>query len=97
MICFGETTERCCLKGRRGGAGQSTAAAEPRRLNFMRRLGDTYARIDFNSVEVSPRLCRGTHPGLTYTAVARESPISARRRGFTHERVPESESYEVGL
>lgn len=50
-----------------------------------------------NSVEVSPRLCRGTHPGLTYTAVARESPISAKGRGFTHERVPESESYEVGL
>ena len=50
-----------------------------------------------NSVEVSPRLCRGTHLGLTYTTVARESSISAKRRRFTHERVSESEPYEVGL
>ena len=56
-----------------------------------------YTTDRYNSVKVSPRLCRGTHPGLTYTAVTRESSISAKRWRFTHERVPEFESHEVGL
>ena len=51
----------------------------------------------FDSVKVSPRLCRGTHPGLTYTTVAYESPISTKRRRFVHERVPEPEPYPMGL
>ena len=61
--------------------------------------GDEPIRLDegYNSVKVSPRLCRGTHPGLTYTTVAYESPISTKRRRFVHERVPEPEPYPMGL
>ena len=75
---------------------------KPLCCSILRKWGKLSMRFDmlvpaFNSLEVSPRLCRGTHLGLTYTSVARESSISAKRWGFTRERVSEFESYEMGL
>ena len=54
-------------------------------------------RVDFVDKRGNPPALPGDSWGLTYTAVTVNLLSRPRDRGYTDERIPEFESYEMGL